>query len=87
MIEHAKWIAATEAEQAPCIEKKFSLGEVRSAILDITGLGYFIAEINGKAVTDDLFNPVFFRLPRTTAKQSVVPDCGQNDSSRVLLSI
>lgn len=59
MIEHAKWIAATEAEQAPCIEKKFSLGKVRSAILDITGLGYFLAEINGKAVTDDLFNPVF----------------------------
>lgn len=59
MIENAKWIAATEAEQAPCIEKKFSLGKVRSAILDITGLGYFYAEINGKKVTDDLFNPVF----------------------------
>lgn len=59
MIENAKWIAATEAEQAPCIEKKFSVGKVRSAILDITGLGYFYAEINGKKVTDDLFNPVF----------------------------
>lgn len=59
MIEHAKWIAATEAEQAPCIEKKFSVGKVRSAILDITGLGYFYAEINGRAVTQDLFNPVF----------------------------
>ena len=59
MIEHAKWIAATEAEQAPCIEKKFSVGKVRSAILDITGLGYFYAEINGKAATQDLFNPVF----------------------------
>lgn len=59
MIEKAKWIAATEAEQAPCIEKKFSVGKVRSAILDITGLGYFYAEINGKKVTDDLFNPVF----------------------------
>ncbi len=59
MIENAKWIAAMEAEQAPCIEKKFSVGKVRSAILDITGLGYFYAEINGKKVTDDLFNPVF----------------------------
>ena len=59
MIENAKWIAATEAEQAPCIEKKFSVGKVQSAILDITGLGYFYAEINGKKVTDDLFNPVF----------------------------
>ena len=59
MIENAKWIAATEAEQAPCIEKSFSVGKVRSAILDITGLGYFCAEINGKNVTDDLFNPVF----------------------------
>ena len=59
MIENAKWIAATEAEQAPCIEKKFSVSKVRSAILDITGLGYFYAEINGKNVTDDLFNPVF----------------------------
>ena len=59
MIEKAKWIAATEAEQAPCIEKKFSVGKVRSATLDITGLGYFYAEINGKNVTDDLFNPVF----------------------------
>ena len=59
MIENAKWIAATEEEQAPCIEKKFSVGNVRSAILDITGLGYFYAEINGKNVTDDLFNPVF----------------------------
>ena len=59
MIENAKWIAATEAEQAPCIEKKFSVGKVRSSILDITGLGYFYAEINGKKVTDDLFNPVF----------------------------
>ena len=59
MIEKAKWIAATEEEQAPCIEKKFSVGNVRSAILDITGLGYFYAEINGKNVTDDLFNPVF----------------------------
>ena len=40
-------------------KKKFSVGKVRSAILDITGLGYFYAEINGKKVTDDLFNPVF----------------------------
>ncbi len=58
MIENAKWITAGEEEHAPCIVKKFHIENAQTASLYITGLGYFIAKINGKNVTEDLFNPV-----------------------------
>ena len=59
MIENAKWISAGDGQPAPCILKQFNIENVRSALLSITGLGYFIVKINGKDVTQDLFNPVF----------------------------
>ncbi len=59
MIQQAKWISAGFVQSAPCIVKQFNIDSVSSALLSITGLGYFIAKINGKYVTKDLFNPVF----------------------------
>ena len=59
MIKQAKWISAGVGQSAPCIVKQFNIDSVSSALLSITGLGYFIAKINGKYVTKDLFNPVF----------------------------
>ncbi len=53
-----KWIT-TNAKTAPMIRRRFSLPEVADGQLTICGLGFFEATINGKPVTDELFNPVW----------------------------
>lgn len=52
-----KWITCEKEVQTPLFVKKIVLGEISSASIDISGLGYFTLFINGKAVTRDLFTP------------------------------
>ena len=54
----AKWIGAHRACQSPVITRRFFIADVKTAILFVTGLGYFEARINGKAVTEDRFLPL-----------------------------
>ena len=54
----AKWVAATHEATAPVIIRRFKVDHLGTAMLHITGLGYFHAQINGKDVTDHRFQPV-----------------------------
>ena len=55
---NAKWIGAGEASQSPIIIKRFQAESVKKATLFVTGLGYFEAKVNGKAVCEERFIPV-----------------------------
>jgi len=53
----ARWIGA-EGIDVPVITRRFTVNTTADATLTITGLGYFEARINGRAVTDARFLPV-----------------------------
>ena len=52
------WIGAAPECQSPIIFRKFEVFNPHSAILTMTGLGYFDVRINSKAVTQERFLPV-----------------------------
>lgn len=54
----AKWIGAEKEAQSPIIIRRFHTKKVQKATLFVTGLGYFEAKVNGKAISDDRFIPV-----------------------------
>ena len=54
----ARWIGALPECQSPVITRRFTAAEVKSAVLFVTGLGYFEARINGQPVTDSRFLPL-----------------------------
>jgi hypothetical protein len=54
----ACWIAPDEPMTVTVFLRHFTLGQLpKSALLNITGLGYFEAYINGASITDDKFIP------------------------------
>ena len=53
----AKWIAGSKEAEAPYIIRKFRAEKAGKAVLHITGLGYFHAQINGMDVTDHRLQP------------------------------
>ena len=57
-LSNAKWISARPACQSPVFTRQFQAKDIIGATLYITGLGYFEARINGKAVTEDRFLPL-----------------------------
>ena len=56
MFQRARWISC-EKYETPIILRRFTLEDFTCAELDITGLGYFEAYINGQKITEDLFLP------------------------------
>lgn len=60
IFENCSWICAEKSVSSPIIYKEFDLSEkiIEKAVLSITGLGYFEAEINGKPVTNFKLLPV-----------------------------
>ncbi len=52
------WIGAEKQIVSPIILRRFNIKDIKKATLFVTGLGYFEARINDKAVTDYLFLPV-----------------------------
>ena len=67
MIQNAKWILCPhrygpmgKAEASPEFRKEFELARApKSATLQICGLGFFDAKINGQSVTERLLTPPF----------------------------
>ena len=57
-LSSAKWISARPACQSPVFTRHFQAQDIIGATLYITGLGYFEARVNGKAVTEDRFLPL-----------------------------
>ncbi|MBQ4043204.1 MAG: family 78 glycoside hydrolase catalytic domain [Clostridia bacterium] len=52
------WIGASAECESPVITRRFDAGEILSARLTVTGLGYYEAKLGGVPVTDELFLPV-----------------------------
>lgn len=53
------WVKAKEADICPLIRTNFEINEdVKSATLNILGLGTYVFYVNGKPVTTDLFQPI-----------------------------
>lgn len=68
-IHKAYWISAPQEYEAPVIIRRFSTENCKSAVLNITALGFFKAFINGKAVCEDYFVPAVTDFePRDTSK-------------------
>ena len=53
----AKWVAGSKEAASPYIIRKFRAEKAGKAVLHITGLGYFHAQINGMDVTDHKLQP------------------------------
>lgn len=70
---NAKWICCDKGCESPIIIRNFFLEDFKSAVLNITGLGYFIAEINGLAVSDDYFVPVASDYERRRTEKFLYP--------------
>ena len=61
MLEKAKWIEnrSCPAEWAPVFRKSFQLQDAKQVEIAICGLGFYVLEINGKRVSQDLLAPPF----------------------------
>ncbi len=53
----AKWISERNGFDSPFFRKKFNIGNIKSAVLDICGLGWFEAYIDGKKISDAVLCP------------------------------
>ncbi len=69
----ARWIG-TDYNGSPIIERRFTMEHIPTdAVLYITGLGYFHAEINGIPVTEDRFQPHVTDYERRDFKKITYP--------------
>lgn len=61
MFERAKWIEnpGCPSEWAPVFRKKFRLQEAQQVDIAICGLGFYVLEVNGKRVSEELLTPPF----------------------------
>lgn len=57
--DKAQWIGGTTTEGSPVIIRHFNAANVHRAVLFVTGLGYFEAQINNVLVSDSKYIPVF----------------------------
>ena len=72
ILSNAKWIGVLDDVSVPEIQKKFNANSIKSALLTITGYGFFEVKINGRPVTDYMFLPVASDFePRDLADGSI----------------
>lgn len=67
----SKWITAGKEFSSPIISKRFRVCKIKSATIDICGLGYYELFINGRRVSEAYYKPV-------------VSDYSERDFSRFL---
>ena len=68
IFKDAQWIMPS-MDTDSVFRKKFTYEGSGKAMINITGLGYFLLYINGKKVSDDLFTPAYSDYhPRDTSK-------------------
>ena len=59
LFDQAIWIAPEERDVFPVIRTTFELNEIPAqAVLHIIGFGGYVAYLNGKRVSEDLFLPL-----------------------------
>ncbi len=69
----AKWISEKNGHESPVFRRRFALGEVKEATLDICGLGWFYCYVNGSAVTDAIFEPAISTYERLKGRKLAYP--------------
>lgn len=67
MFEQAKWIESPccRQEATPVFYKTFNVSDVADARLYICGLGFYVAKINGKPITQDVLTPALSAYDKT----------------------
>ena len=55
--KNAKWIGCEKSFSSPVVIKKIFVKELQSAVIDVTGLGYYELFINGERVSEEFFKP------------------------------
>ncbi len=64
-----KWITCDRHVETPLFRKVFQVKDIASALIEISGLGYFSLRVNGEKVTEDLFTPALTNYaPRDTMR-------------------
>lgn len=72
VLSNAKWIGVLGDVSVPEIQRKFNISSIKSALLTITGYGFFDVKLNGNPVTDYMFLPVASDFePRDLADGSI----------------
>lgn len=57
LIDSASWIAADKKYQAPVFCRKFQANQPTNGYIELTGLGYLEAYLNGRKITEDRYVP------------------------------
>lgn len=69
IFKDAQWIMPSIDTDSAIFRKTFTYEGTGQAVINITGLGYFMLYINGKKVSNDLFTPAYSDYhPRDTSK-------------------
>ena len=62
----AKWIGCPDCTGTPLFEKRFRIDKMpETAVMEISGLGFYVLSVNGKRVGDALLQPAFSAYDRT----------------------
>ena len=64
---NAVWIEnkSCPAERAPIFRRSFTVERAEKAELRISGVGFYVAEINGQRITEDILTPAFTAYDKT----------------------
>ena len=55
MFGNAEWVSPSEECRNPYLRKSFNIGEFKSAVITVCGLGFYNFYLNGEKATEDLF--------------------------------
>ncbi len=65
-LKQAKWIGCRDYTGSPMFEKKLIIEKMPdSAVMEISGLGFYVLSVNGKRVGDALLQPAFSTYDKT----------------------
>lgn len=68
-IRNAVWIMERNGFEAPVFRKRFEAGDVKKAVIDICGLGWYELYVNGEAVTDAVHAPAVSTYSQINGKK------------------
>lgn len=55
MFENAIWVSPDKTCANPYVRKSFNIGEFKSAVITVCGLGFYNFYLNGEKATEDMF--------------------------------